>query len=246
MIWVYGICERAAGSCLRNKGLADAPLEGVVEGELLAVVSRHDEPPEVGALGGLWAHEQVVEALMADGPVLPMRFGSQLPAAAALRAVLSRRHDELLGALNGVRGRVELAVRAMRPDETAPSGRAGAASVRRADDAVTEPGHHTGLEYVRARLELGDRVAAAGASLHAPLAAVAAADSRFPARAPGEVLRASYLVDRSAVAAFRGLVQQLQAEHRNLSVLCTGPWPPYSFVDVPVVSAAVADAGRSG
>jgi hypothetical protein len=237
VIWVYAICERAARSVLRDTGLAGAPLEGVGEGELLAVVSRHDEPPEVGALGGLWAHEQVVEGLMADGPVLPMRFGSQVPADGALRTVLTRRHDELLGALNGVRDRVELAVRAMRPGETAPA--------RRDDVAAGAPGHHTGREYVRARLELGDRLATAAASLHAPLAALAAADSRLPARAPGEVLRASYLVDRSAVTAFRGLVQQLQAEHRNLSVLCTGPWPPYSFVDVPVVSAAVADAGRS-
>ena len=47
---------------------------------------------------------------------------------------------------------------------------------------------------------------------------------------PGpELLRAAYLVDREAVEGFVGLVRRLQAAHEDLRILCTGPWPPYSF-----------------
>ena len=46
-------------------------------------------------------------------------------------------------------------------------------------------------------------------------------------------LRAAYLVDRAHVDAFVAAVRALQREHAGLSVLCTGPWPPYSFAEEP-------------
>jgi Gas vesicle synthesis protein GvpL/GvpF len=36
-------------------------------------------------------------------------------------------------------------------------------------------------------------------------------------------------VDRGAVESFVELVRRLQDTHSELDVLCTGPWPPYSF-----------------
>jgi hypothetical protein len=219
MIWVYAIAERPEVPPPTGAvGLDGAPLEGVREGALLAVVSRHPDPPQMSGLGAMWAHERVVERLMAERTVLPMRFGSRLPGDAALHRALAGHHDELLGALDSVRGRVEIAVRVCATD--AP-GRAAA-------PAVEGPGG--GREYVRAKLELRNRAEAAGAALHAPLAALAVAERRLPGRAPGELLRASYLVERPAVAEFREEAQRLQRRNRDAAVLCTGPWPPYSFV----------------
>ena len=55
-----------------------------------------------------------------------------------------------------------------------------------------------------------------------------------PAPPPGpELLRAAYLVDRADVDGFVAVVRELQREHDSLSVLCTGPWPPYSFAGEP-------------
>jgi hypothetical protein len=223
VIWVYAIGDRPAAPPPSVSGLGGAPLEGVCEGALVAVISRHAEPPEPGTVDALWAHERVVERLMAGGAVLPMRFGSQLPDEAALRWALATRNDELLGALDGVRGRVELAVRAVRAGdppraEVAPAVVAGATG--------------SGRDYLRARLELRDRAEADAAALHAPLSALAVAANRRPGRGPGELLRASYLVERSVVAEFRAVTERLQGEHPDAALLCTGPWPPYSFVDV--------------
>ena len=41
----------------------------------------------------------------------------------------------------------------------------------------------------------------------------------------------SYLVPRDAVAPFADQLKALQAENPGLSISCTGPWGPYSFVD---------------
>jgi hypothetical protein len=45
------------------------------------------------------------------------------------------------------------------------------------------------------------------------------------------VLRAAYLIDRDAQRTFADRVADLQAANPELRLLCTGPWPPYSFVD---------------
>jgi hypothetical protein len=49
---------------------------------------------------------------------------------------------------------------------------------------------------------------------------------------PGpELLRAAYLVDRDAVDRFVALVRRLEESHAHLNMVCTGPWPPYSFAE---------------
>src|SRR5204863_2932 len=71
-------------------------------------------------------HERVVAAVMARGAVLPLRFGTAMTDERSLVALLSERHDDFVAALERVRGRVELGVRAT-PDRDAAdrdSGRA--------------------------------------------------------------------------------------------------------------------------
>jgi hypothetical protein len=209
MIWVYAICEQPELPSAAVAGLDDAPLEAIVEGPLLAIVSRHERAPAEPVLSVLLAHERVVEALMGQRTVLPLRFGTRFPEAGDLRAVLVERRRALLDALDRVRGRVELAVRAMRPA------------------AAAVPAAASGREYLSAKLT-GERSAA---ELHEPLAALAVAARRSPKPAPGELLRAAYLVEQPAVGRFRGAVERLQRGHPETALLCTGPWPAYSFVE---------------
>jgi hypothetical protein len=49
-------------------------------------------------------------------------------------------------------------------------------------------------------------------------------------------------VERTLLPRFRTEVQRLQRTHPDVAVLCTGPWPPYSFVDGAHVRAIEAPA----
>jgi hypothetical protein len=94
------------------------------------------------------------------------------------------------------------------------------------------------LDRLRGATEVSLRVRGAGSDLqaraqarnrvHQPLSQLARASTCRP-EAPGELLRAAYLVDRDAVPVITRRVAELQGEHSDLSLLCTGPWPPYSF-----------------
>jgi hypothetical protein len=219
VIWVYAICERPEMPPPRRRGLAQAPLDSVREGELLAVISRHVHPPGEPALDALWVHERVVERLMLDRAVLPMRFGSKVPDDESLREVLAYRQESFAAALDRVRGRVELGVRAMHREPPDPP------------SVTAPPTAASGREYLLGKLRDGHRAEHAAALLHEPLSALAADARRQTTRGPDEVLRASYLVERTLLPRFRTEVERLQRTHPEVAVLCTGPWPPYSFVD---------------
>lgn len=185
-----------------------APPLGTLRAGALSVVFGPAEAEVDLTPEALWRHEQCVEALMEERDLLPIRYGTRVADPERVAETLSERRDELSARLERVRGAVELAVRV--EDDAAPAEAAPAES---------------GRDYLR-RLARRDGTASL---LHEPLAALA----RESVVRPGaELLRAAYLVDRAAVPAFVELVQRLQAAHPGVAVLCTGPWPPYSFAEV--------------
>lgn len=159
------------------------------------------------------AHARVVdEVARQNAAVLPVRFGRGYGDVEALREAVTERATELSDGLARVRDCVEVGLRVLAaPDE----GAAGVPS--------------SGREYLRARLDerlRGERLAH---ELHAPLETMARASTCSVLATPRLLLSASYLVPRDGLDAFRNAVAEVQRAHPDLSMACTGPWPPYSF-----------------
>ena len=208
---VYAIAE-ADGLVVAGRGLDDHPLRAVTDGPLLAVVSDHhgsDPEPTAAALG---AYELSVRRLMEDGAILPAQFASVLEDEAAVRALLRERRDDLLARLQGVRGAVEIGLRASWRDASALSD-------------VLPP---SGTSYLRDRLELRQNARRVASQLD-PLAALARSSRRALAPRPDLPVLDAYLVDRGRVREFVALVEQLDDRLDDVELVCTGPWPPYSF-----------------
>lgn len=209
MIYLYGVTEHGATSP-EVAGLEDEPVSVLDAGLVAGLVSWHEGPgidPEPEAL---WSHDRVLENVMQHGPVLPARFGSTFADSDALVALLEREGPRLRGQLERVRGCVELAVRLSLP-------------------AADQPVPQTGREYVQARLTQRDESRAAVEMALEPLAEHAVL-SQQNAASETTTLTASYLVRASEVDRFAEEVRELASRHTELSLSCTGPWPPYSFV----------------
>jgi Gas vesicle synthesis protein GvpL/GvpF len=186
-----------------------APFRAVRRGGL-SIVWKEARAVEEPTADDLWRHGEQLEQLMEDRDVLPVRYGTVVRDEDAAARVLDQRRGELAAGLERVRGAVELALR-----------------VRRTDSGAGEPkdAHElTGREYLGARA--GGVRAAMG--VHESLTAVARECIVQPS---GDLLRVAYLVDRDDVEAFVALVRRLQDEHEDLALVCTGPWPPFSFAE---------------
>jgi hypothetical protein len=210
MIYLYAVTEPGVPAP-DAPGLDDQPLEVVGGGQVAALVSRHERGAFEPDPDTLWRHDQVVERAMDNGTVLPARFASTFADIAALTDTLEREEADLRRALDGVRGCVELAVRVSLPASDRPTPRDGRAYV-----ATKLLGHQESRFVAEQALE--------------PLAEHAVRSRRGALGGDSSTLSASYLVRADEVSSFAERVRQLAQDNSELSLSCTGPWPPYSFV----------------
>ena len=223
MIELYAITDHPTAPLPPVAGMRAVPVDGLAA--VCGPAAEAEVSPEA-----LWRHEEIVEGLMADRDLIPVRYGTRLADEAAIVRAVEDRRDELAAALAGVRGAVELSLRVVSrgAPEDRGEGHAAAPTATADDDS---PDDRVGARYLRARARASADRDAVAESVERPLAALARASVKSRPRTAVELLRSAYLVERKRVELFTRAVARLQRESPELQLLCTGPWPPYSFVE---------------
>jgi hypothetical protein len=258
---VYGVVAGMPPDPL-GSGIDGAPLRSVQVGEVAAIVHDHAGEPYGGTEDQVrryaLEHAQVVDRLWQEThAVLPMSFdvivasAPERGAEERLAAWLSDSSRAMLKRLDAVRGRAELRVdigldpaAAAREDDglRALQDEAGGASpgvarllrkrIARREHEIAEARADDLYPEVRRRL--------------AGVSADILENPRGTAE-PGEVLvlSASLLVDAGAVAVVGTELRAMSEREPALRLRFYGPWPPYSFADLPApgADAAAADPG---
>lgn len=217
VLYVYAVTASRPRS-MAVAGLHGLPLRVIANGPLEAIYSEHEVAPEPDE-DLLWAHEQVVEGLMKESTLLPMRFASTVEGPEALATMLEQRRGEFLAALERVQGAIELSVRARLSSEPEPG-----------DEPEPPAGLGPGTAYLFERVRFQRREEAMVDLIHHPLTLLAKRSVLTPSRGNARELKAAYLVDEGMVEDFSHRVGRLDATLSDVAVSCTGPWPPYSFV----------------
>jgi hypothetical protein len=213
MLHLYALAHRPAQL---------APIEGIDGSRLqvsaassavdsvVSVVSTPEGQPSEAAI---LEHAAVVEHLAAvNDALLPARYGRGYPDEATLADAIAERESQVQAALERVRGCVEIGLRVFTDDPE-----------------VTRAGESTGREYMVSRLRevrSADRLAG---DLHDSLAAAAKESFSRVLASPQLLLSATYLLPRPELGPFRTALAVAEREHPELTFVCTGPWPPYSF-----------------
>jgi hypothetical protein len=113
-VYVYGILPGDIELEPGTAGVGDPPGEVrvVLQGDLAALVSDVDLTQPLGRPDDLFAHEGLLDAVAAEVPVLPLRFGALVSSDDAVaEELLQAHHDEFATALSQLEGRVEYVVR---------------------------------------------------------------------------------------------------------------------------------------
>ncbi|WP_255951446.1 GvpL/GvpF family gas vesicle protein [Streptomyces odontomachi] len=235
--YVYGIADRAHPAPpdgTTGVGNPALPVRTVVEHGLAAVVS--DAPDGLRPKRrDLLAHQSVLDRVEAQGPVLPMRFGSVAPDDASVRGVLAERAEHFHERLQALAGKVEYNVKAAHDEEAVLRlVMAMHPEIRELSDANNAAG---GGSYEQ-RLRLGEMVVAAVQEREAEDARVvyealeptAAAVQAGP-ESTSWLTNVSFLVDHEETDAFTSAVERVGQELPHLHLRANGPLPPYSFVE---------------
>jgi hypothetical protein len=244
--YVYGVTEADPAPAAIDS------TELVVDGRLAAIVGRvpleefdQEHLPE-RLNDRAWLerkarlHEDVLQAAASAAPVVPLRCGAIYRDRDDVRGLLESRRPELEAALDRVRGRVELGVKAW-VDRAALSRTLGGKA------AADQPQAGSGRAYLQRRsgeqrlaADVTARCAELAEEAHRRLSALAVdsvANRPQPRELTGRdetmLLNGAYLVDGDG-ARLRHEVERLADEHAALAVEyeITGPWPPHNFVEL--------------
>jgi hypothetical protein len=247
VLHVYGLLDGGVEPSLPPAGIGGAPVALVTVGPVAAVVSElddvrfgaqewrahADDPEWLGRVAG--EHNAVLQALVAEVDVLPLRLPSLHRDRAELEEVLRSDAAGFEAALAEVRGHVEWGAKIFLVRETDDGNEAPAASGR--DYLMRKASQASRKEQaaaVRQRLVLEVHEELSMAATHA--AVNAPQDRALSGRREPMLLNAAYLVPRERGQDFLTLADRLADGlfEQGMTLEVSGPWPPYNF------------AGRSG
>jgi hypothetical protein len=209
---------------------------------LAAVVSDSPIVEYESSRRNMMAHTLVLEEVMRDFTLLPVRFGTVAPSAETIQEkVLKRRFGEFHGFLQELEGRVELGLKAFWYEgvifqevvaENPP--------IRHLRDSLT--GRRPEETYYE-RIRLGEVVEAAiwkkrdedAEKILSPLRPLGYQSQVNKVVTDRMVLNAAFLVERSRQGEFDAAVKRLDEEMgKRLIFKYVGPVPPYNFVSIVV------------
>jgi hypothetical protein len=215
------------------------------------------------------AHQQVLDALVATGqPLVPMRFCTIYPDAAALRSSLARYGGAFAAELARQTGKQEWGVK-QTVDLTAlqlaiANGHPALAAVGAGNAAYAEierlrkqiAGMSVGAAFlIKKKLAnlIGEQAQAiafgvADATLHALRdAALDAVTSDLPKDRPEVCLNAAFWIETAQYGLFLAQLEQLGETFGPLGVRyeLSGPWPPHHFLNLELEPDIAGDGGQA-
>jgi len=231
-VYLYAIVDHDATLTTPIAGFAGVPVTLLPVQRVAAVISPLAMDALKDTAAAALMHEQVIETLMAERRVLPVRFGAVFSSSDALVAALLERQAILWADLARLDGQVEIGVRLLWDGAARRTAAETAQQVRQ-----VAAGSGPGSQYMRARMEEvaaqrrlrqeAENLAGRCEQMLTPL--VTALQARILATEEMPVSIAC-LVPRDAVAALVDAVATLHDLEPDVRAVCTGPWPPYHFV----------------
>jgi len=192
-------------------------------------------------------HLSVLETLLADGTVIPMRFCTIYRSERRMQELMEQYYDKLLDTLARLDGKQEWGVK-IYCDSEALAQRIGEISdrVKELRTAIAQKSEGAAYfskkkleEVIAAEIErISDEYAQLShnrLSSHAAEAVInSLQDKKITGRKEEMILNVAYLVTDEQLAAFRAELESLEKEYGDLALSyeITGPWPPYNFVAI--------------
>lgn len=230
-LYIYGVIAADKQITFDVEGLAGG-LCVIIEGDVGAVVGAappcrlHSQPREE-TLRYLTAHQQVLELVMAQATVLPVKFGALAPSGEAVRRMLIDGHDLLIEQLKEFTDHLQVEVVARwRFDQVEAELRERSTQAGGTDQNGAECALAVALE--RRRALLSEEICGVLGTVATGMAATQSSDREVAAEI-------SLLLNKTDMGSLEGMLNRLDAEMAGeVDFRATGPQPLSSFATVEV------------
>lgn len=237
--YIYAIVPAGPAGKLKVGGLDEQPVRTIECGPVAAVASPAGSQKIRPSRANLSAHQKVVSAAHAIGPVLPVRFGTVMPRSAVRPDLLEPRHRGFAEMLAELEGSDEFRIKCRYlPDVALREAVEANRSIQRLRHKIRSAGQavrqadrmHLG-ELVFAELErMRNRDARA---LMDPIAPHILAWEPIDDPSDDVALHVAVLVDKRSFAQLEAVLEQVaQRQEGRIRMELIGPLPPWDFSNV--------------
>ncbi len=211
--YVYCIIARnGAPKTFNVSGLDDKEVYTINYSDLTAVVSeapvREYEPNEENTA----KHNRVALEVLKDHTILPVAFGMVFKNRGILTTTMRKVYGPLKKSLRTVDNKIELGVKAVFP----------------ADEEE--------LKDLLKDKTLGEFRGECEHEFAETLSKVATESNKGKLFSERLAVNSSFLVDKNKIDEFSETLEKLNDKYPKLKIKYTGPWPPYNFVDIRIMS----------
>ena len=227
--YVYCIIGTGEARNFGPIGIGDQgnPVTSIAYRDLGAVVSSVPMTRYVVSKETMLTHEKVIEIVMRDYTVLPVRFYTVAPNAEEVRSLLRRRYQEFKKLLRELDNKVELGLKALWRDMNTIF-----AEIVAEDE---EAGQKRGAVDEMIKLALCNRTAREREALLLPLRRICGDLCLNKTYGDDMLMNVAFLVDRDREREFDSEVQKLTTQYSDrIEFKYVGPAPPYSFANIVV------------
>jgi hypothetical protein len=214
-LYVYCLAENVEPPAEPVSGISGARVDVLsVEGFSLLVSEFEADKVSVTRENAL-AHAAVVSSIFNKTTPLPFRFGT-MSDEQRLRSYVASHQQALEEKLAHVRGAVEMSVKI----------------IWNTDDNVDLSADGPGARVLKAKQLRAARAKEVAAWLRERAGSLVRDEQLSLGPTEKLILAAAHLVDRAAVAEYRGQLAEARKMRPELHFLVSGPWPPYSFSNI--------------
>ncbi len=239
---IVNTSERPLALTQPGLGRHKQPVYPIRANGLMALVSDSPLVNYERSRRNMMAHAKVLEEVMRQTTLLPIRFGTLAPNENVVRdKLLTRRHDELCGLLADINGQIEMGLKAIWAEQAIfEQIMADYDDIRHLrDDLMGRPPAETHYERIR----LGQMIEAAMIEKREQDAAIILEQlqplvNRYRLNQPGSdrmVLNAAFLLDQKDERTFATAIRHLKERlGERMMFKYVGPVPPYNFVNLDI------------
>jgi hypothetical protein len=246
--YIYGIVDSNDGIDesvygLKGAGVYNIPYRdiGVVASDLNGQIRDITQDSAV-------EHEQVVEKLMINCAVLPVRFRTVFASREDILSMMENYYNDFKDNLDRVRDKVEFGIKIIWPGEAIKQRMIlaynnGAANINRLADSPVKRFLIDAFKNYRIDREFEKKADRCVAVVDHLLSQVTVERRLEKLRTENLLLNAVYLVDKDKQNDFKNAYERTRSVYGCLKYLLSGPWPPYNFVSLPGKSRPLKDCG---
>lgn len=240
MKYVYCLAKDVNSNDAFPPGLGGTKVHHVSFEGISALISDVDSDQLAGDVQNAMAHQEVVNAaLKFSKSVIPCRFRTLFLDDEKILALLKKHYALLDAQLARLEGKIEVSVQVIFNQRE---------STRSVSTAIPETPKAEGqkeslmdginyllkkkerFDAIKELSEKADRFSREMNQAMSPLWSEVKVQKRSTDKTL--LLSLCYLVDQQNLSSFKQVYQKFKRENPSLKLLYTGPWPPYSFVDL--------------